>query len=101
MCQLDRHANRPTNAISATDRATATGASPGCRCHATPTCTAPAASAPVAYSNARAANDSSPDSTITVAAVRLLAPLVRNCRNAYAAEIAEPAGRLMAMADRL
>ena len=43
----------------------------------------------------------SPERTITVAAVRRLAPPVRNCLNAYAAEIAEPAGRLIAMAERL
>ena len=45
--------------------------------------------------------DSRPESTMTVAAVLRLAPPVRNWRNAYAAEIAEPAGRLIAMAERL
>jgi hypothetical protein len=42
-----------------------------------------------------------PESTITAVAIVRLAPLARYCWNANAAEIAEPAGRLIASAERL
>jgi hypothetical protein len=57
-----------------------------------------AASKPIRYSRTRPAIDSTPESSVTVTAVELLAPRALNCRNDQPAETAPPAGKELAIA---
>src|SRR5689334_18561223 len=79
----------------------ATPAPVGCPCQIWPGSPAMIVRNPIRYSSPRPAVDWTPEMTMTAVATGGLAPHLRNVLYAKPADTAEPAGMLIAMADRL